>query len=204
MPSKQSTPKKAARVARKKTSRGRTKKPTSRRGGRHSKGKGSAFERQIARALSLWLTDDTDDKQLIRSVGSGGWVPRVTEHDEAWRHVGDLAPNGPHGEWFRRRFAVECKHYRAIDLWALWTRAARPGTIHGWWKKIVKEASDAGLEPMLIFRANQLPIMVAMPTRLARCVTGHQRADFTAFDFSILPFAALIAVAPGVLLPAMD
>lgn len=126
------------------------------------KAKGSAFERKIAKALSVWLTDGQSRTELIRSVLSGGWGAR---QGEPWRQVGDLAPNGPVGEQFRRRWAVECKHHKKINLWSLWTRNSKD-TIAGWWKHLNKEiiaSESAVMRPMLIFHGNFMPIMVATP-----------------------------------------
>jgi hypothetical protein len=119
-------------------------------------GKGGAFERKIAKRLSLWLTNGTDSSQLVRSVLSGGWGG-----NKAARHSGDLAANGEAGERFRNRFVVECKHYKVIDLWDCLTCA--PGqNIVGWWTKLVKEADDNDRHPLLIYRTNFRPIMVGL------------------------------------------
>lgn len=124
------------------------------------KGKGSAFERETGRELSKWLTRGLDDKQLIRSVLSGGWR-RGKVGDETWRHAGDLASNGEQGEAFRKLVAVECKHHRQIDLYGLWTKK---GQLAEWWAKICQEADDAGIVPWLIFKGNMRPTMLMMRT----------------------------------------
>src|SRR3990172_2537168 len=100
------------------------------------KRKGSSFEREIARALSLWLTRGADQTQLIRSVLSGGWAGRA----KGFGQVGDLAPNGPIGERFRRLYAVECKHQRDISLWQLWTG----GELIEWWGELGRGGAAAG------------------------------------------------------------
>jgi len=125
------------------------------------KAKGSAFERDVAKALSLWLTRGTDSTQLILSVLSGGWS-HGHKAPSGFRQVGDLAPNGPFGEAFRREYAVECKHRRSIDLYGVWTRSAASDDLKGWWKKICEDSEAAGVMPMLIWRQNGRPIMVAM------------------------------------------
>lgn len=124
------------------------------------KAKGSAFEREVAKALSLWITDGKDSKQLIRSVLSGGW--QGAQQKDGWRQVGDLAPNGPAGEKFRSLYAVECKHRRGIDLYSLWTRQATEATIEGWWNKLKHDSEQARVYPMLIFKGNSRPTMVGM------------------------------------------
>ena len=130
------------------------------------KSKGSAFEAKIARALSCWLTDGADDSQLIWSVQSGGW--RGNRGPEPFRQVGDHSPNGPAGEEFLRHFVTECKHYAVIDFWHLFTRA--PGeNLAGWWSVLNTKIGQLPLPrpaPLIIFRMNRRPIMVALPPKI--------------------------------------
>lgn len=160
------------------------------------KSKGSSFERAVAKQLSLWLTEGKDGTQLIRSVLSGGWKRGQTTGAEGWRHVGDLAPNGPLGEQFRQRFAVECKHRRDIDLYSLWT-CTRGENILGWWQKLREDASKVGVTPLLIFRANSRPIMVGAPLREADSSKIKTIAEFDWLDLAIFPLASLLACPPA-------
>ncbi|MGH6691327.1 MAG: putative PDDEXK endonuclease, partial [Gammaproteobacteria bacterium] len=82
-----------------------------------------------------------------------GWGGR-TVSVEGFRQVGDLAPNGPRGEAFRRRIGVECKHQRDISLWQLWAG----GKLLEWWDKLLVESENAGVWPLLIVRENRQPI----------------------------------------------
>ncbi len=126
--------------------------------------KGGAFERLMAKTLSLWMTEGKESKALMRSVLSGGWDMAGTQ---GWRQAGDLAPNTPDGEEFRRLFVVECKHRKAIDFWHYFT--AIPGeNIMGWWDKLIGECQEIQQEngtlypyPLLLFRLNHRPIMAA-------------------------------------------
>lgn len=151
------------------------------------KSKGNAYERKIARALSGWLTGGQDPNQLIWSVGSGGWRSKA-EGDQGWRQVGDLAPNGEAGEFFRQHFAVECKHYQTIDFWHVLT--AKPGqNLHGWWVKLVGECEPyPGIAPMLIVQQNRRPTIVGclgldtfdLPG--VSCSFGGHRVPFVLFE----------------------
>ena len=158
------------------------------RGG--GKAKGSAFERKIAKTLSLWLTGGKDSKQLIRSVLSGGWQGRGSRASGDWRQVGDLAPNGPAGELFRRTFGVECKHHRVIEVGDVWTREA-DGTINAWWKKLVAECKPYDVVPLLIFHANNAPIMVVLPEDRGKGLP--EVAFFPWRGFCIMPFTQFLA-----------
>ncbi len=169
---------------------------------RHSKAKGGAFERTIARELSEWLTGGQDSTQLIRSVSSGGWTRgrKQAQKKEVFRHIGDLAPNGPKGEEFRRQFAVECKHHKRIDLYQLWTLPHGDATLTGWWEKIGKEALEGGVRPMLIFRSNGQPILVAISGNVATA-TGQSSpipiATIPWLKMSIVSFAVLLQCDPN-------
>lgn len=127
--------------------------------------KGGAFERLIAKIISKWLTYGASKTELIRSDLSGGWRQGTASPVEGWRQVGDLAPNGSHGEAFRRRFAVECKHRQDELLWPLLTQTPTKNNILGWWEKLEAECDPHhGLIPLLLARQNSRPILLA--TRL--------------------------------------
>lgn len=163
------------------------------------KAKGSAFERKIAKELSLWLTRGKDDKQLIRSVLSGGW--KGAREKDGWRQVGDLAPNGPLGEKFRKKFAIECKHRKQINLLTLWQRSIKGDLLPTWWRKLVKDSKAAGVTPMLIFRSNGFPVLVILPTKYARrAVDLARNAHIGWLDVDIIPFAALCKSNPNLFL----
>lgn len=164
----------------------------------NGKSKGSSFERQIAKALSLYLTGGQSKTELIRSVLSGGWAPGILKQVEGWRQVGDLQPNGPLGEQFRSRYAVECKHQRKISLYDFWTKRSKD-SLPGWWSKICKDSFDAGVKPMLVFRSNAMPIMVGMrpedvPVTLDNCDVSY--ATVLPQAMTVLKFEDLIGNVP--------
>lgn len=169
------------------------------------KSKGSAFERWVGAQLSLWLTGGTDKTQLIRSALSGGWAAGRSG-DAPWRHVGDLAPNGPLGDLFRQQFGVECKFHKTLDLWGLWR--ADGGQLIGWWDKIAKECAPTGLTPLLICKGNHLPVMVltTLLTRTRRRPEGwllpalDRVVEISWHGLMLFPFAELLAGDPARLL----
>lgn len=112
---------------------------------------GGAFERECAKELSLWLTDQTDKTQLIRSVSSGGWTHRKTNQ------VGDLAPNGPAGRVFRERVGVECKKRQEFSWEHVFSRESP--ALAEWWLKHYNECTPANLVPMLIWRKNRQKVL---------------------------------------------
>lgn len=158
--------------------------------------KGGAFERLIARRLSLWLTRGEDGTQLVRSQLSGGWR-RGLAAEEGWRQVGDLAPNGVTGELFRRAWAVECKHRRTIEVLPPWPK----GGLVTWWRKLELDAAGHGMEALLVFRANRRAVMVAMSRAAAvRLPAGAPTVTLRLhgeLEAVITPLAVLLASDPG-------
>lgn len=152
------------------------------------KTKGNTFENRMGRALSFWLTLGQDGTQLISSRQSGGWRQRKK------RQAGDLAPNGPYGERFREVFLVECKHRKTDLLWALITEAHGKENLQGWWRKLLREAQQKHLCPMLIWRQNRRPTMVLLPVMV--CVQLGVTPTLYFQDFGLFPLDTLMHVAP--------
>lgn len=122
--------------------------------------KGGAFERRCAKMLSLYLTADETDAELIRSVSSGGWARRKV------RQVGDLAPNGEAGLEFRLVYGVECKNRQSWEWRHFWTSDDPP--LVQWWRKHRGECEEAGLVPLMIFTRNYEPLYLMYPADLDR------------------------------------
>jgi len=135
--------------------------------------KGGAFERAMAKKLSLWITHGEDRTQLIRSKSSGGWGSNVG--DEKWRQLADLAPNGKDGERFRKLFGVECKHRKDLTWWCLFTQKANPDTnITGFWEKLCAEVEESSIPqvPMLLVRFNYRPLLAGFPGTFVEGLPG--------------------------------
>lgn len=131
------------------------------------KGKGNAFEWDTARKLSLWVTAGTDKSQFVRSVMSGG---HFALRQAAENQVGDLAPNGPSGEAFRKVFGIECKCYKTDPNW--WHAFTyKNWMVEVWWKKISEECVPHNLTPLLIMQRSAHPCVVMMATVL--CTALH-------------------------------
>jgi len=177
-----------------------------RRGG--GKSKGNRFENLMAKHLSWWLTADEDSTQLIPTRLSGGWRPG-TEATAGWRQVGDLAPNGEQGDAFRQVCCVECKHSRVELLWKLFTAGSKSSgaNILTWWDTLYKEASPHQLVPLLLFRTNSRPVMLATLPTVADYIAakqadedGSRHLHFHAvtedLHLGILPLGMLLRIAP--------
>ncbi len=130
--------------------------------------KGGAFERKVAKQLSLWITKGEDNSQLIRSVSSGGWKYRKSSQ------VGDLAPNGEEGERFRALFSIECKKRQEFDWKHVFT-SDNPGMLQ-WWIKHATEAAEHELVPMIVWQKNYHRQLVGLPPYIVCEALGGGRS----------------------------
>ena len=97
------------------------------------KQKGSAFEREIAKKLSLWWSSGEDARVFWRSASSG----QIKAHGMA----GDITSvHG--GEAFTSKVFIECKCGKQVDL-TDWFRnsSKKRSNIKEWWAKAQEESA---------------------------------------------------------------
>lgn len=121
--------------------------------------KGSAFERDICKALSRWWTEDARDDVFWRTAGSGG---RATNRAKTGRQTagayGDITYVDAIGEPLMRLCCFELKRgygsWGALDLIdKISVGRSKPPVIAQFWAQAKKSAEDAGADyPVVIFR----------------------------------------------------
>jgi len=126
----------------------KTKKP-----GR-GKGKGSAFEREIAKDISLWLTEGERNDCIWRTAGSGA-KSTVTGSDTM---IGDLMAIRKEARKFFDEINVELKHYASLNFLELNNKGFK---LLDWWCQITKDSERSRTIPLLIFRINHRGTWVA-------------------------------------------
>jgi len=126
----------------------KTKKP-----GR-GKGKGSAFEREIAKDISLWLTEGERNDCIWRTAGSGA-KSTATGSDTM---IGDLMAIRKEARKFFDEINVELKHYADLNFLELNNKGFK---IFDWWGQVTKDSKRSGTKPLLIFRINHRGTWVA-------------------------------------------
>lgn len=130
-----------------------------RKGG--GKKKGASFEREICKALSLWVTNGKRGDVFWRSAMSGG---RATIFADV-RQCGDICAVAPEGAPLVERFFIECKHYKDLQI-ANWALTGK-GHLADFWEETKEQAeihncsTRIDRRPLLIFRQNGFPIMLA-------------------------------------------
>jgi hypothetical protein len=124
----------------------------------NSKAKGSSFEREVCRRLSLWVSDGKNEDCFWRSATSGG--RSTVAHAKGKRlaaQAGDITCISPAGQALTDAFLIECKHYADLNLRGVFTGK---GHLCEFWYEVCKQADRYDKAPMLIAKQNNLPAFV--------------------------------------------
>lgn len=125
------------------------------------KAKGSAFERQACKDLSLWATHQKRDDCLWRSAMSGGRSTVSTKKGKTLAHVsGDICATHPDGHPLVALFFIECKFYADLKLQQLLT--SNGGKVAEFWAEAQFRAKQNHKHPMLIMKQNLLPPVLGL------------------------------------------
>ena len=127
------------------------------------KRKGSKFERQVCKALSLWVSAGKSTDVFWRSAMSGGRATVQGRRGVKVRQVGDICAVSDEGFELTNQYFIECKNIKDLGLTAFVLSNKGPLAKH--WAKAVKQAEEHGREPMLIVRSKG-PILVFTRTKL--------------------------------------
>lgn len=119
------------------------------------KNKGGAYERDIAKRLSFWISDN-ERGDLFRRTHSSGAIHTVSHRkgESAAKMAGDIMGVDPLVQPFDDKVAIECKHYKNIDLWGLITGK---GNLIKFWEQTQRQAREAQKHPILIVKQNLKP-----------------------------------------------
>ncbi len=151
----------------------------------NSKRKGSSFEREQARILSLWVSKNKDKDLLWRSHSSGGRASIGKIHGA--QH-GDIALAKYSGTGSRsakdllKTFCIECKSYKKFDLLSAFCN--KNHELWKWWEQVSEEASKSKTLPFLIVKRSGMDPVVFLPRELG--------AFFENKNFIIFPKAVMV------------
>jgi len=157
----------------------------------NSKGKGNGFENVIAKKLSVAL----DPLKFIRTQGSGARVGgknfetigQMFGEDALKLFVGDVVcvnekqvlTNGESFLW-----SVETKFYKTPDNFT--SLVSGNANFFKWYEEACDDASKVEREPCLIFKWNNTPIFLAVPTgshtKTPRFTIINKRRSIDVFD----------------------
>lgn len=137
----------------------------------NGKQKGSQFERDICKSLSLWVTGGKSIDVFWRSAMSGG---RATVKQGLVRQAGDITSVAPEGHALTNPFYLECKHLKKITLDSFLTGR---GELINIWQKTVLEAVKYDRIPVLIFRQNRWPTVWCTTYKGVQKLQAHSKVS---------------------------
>lgn len=129
-----------------------------RKRGVNGRTKGNGFERQVAKmVVTAFACFGVKTKECYRTPLSGGHL-HASQYDP-----GDLVISKRLRKYFP--FKVECKFYRNIRLWPLFTNVDKQKK--GWkfkpWLAQTCKGGNGKLHPMLVFKENNGPVICMIP-----------------------------------------
>ena len=129
-------------------------------GGGHAKG--AAFERYVARRLSLWLSRGRRDDLIWRSATSGGRATfQLRQGIVNQAQAGDLSAIAPRGYELCERCLFEAKFYQDLNFAGLVT--SRTGFLAEFWRITQAAARRLDRIPVLIAKQNRMPAILLCP-----------------------------------------
>lgn len=153
--------------------------------------KGSSFEREIAKKLSLWITGGKQGDCLWRTPSSGGRATVAYRKGEEVRQAGDLCAMTPEAYQFCADLFLELKHLKKCSL----TQSlSGKGDLVRIWVKLVKQSKDHLRFPVLILRQNRKPTLFITGATVARMLSARTRGTIRnpVLDMHILFFDEVI------------
>jgi len=172
-----------------------------RKGG--GKSKGSSFERDISKRLSLWISHNTQEDVFWRSSQSGGRSTTAFKKGKRFAdQAGDICSIHPVGRPLTDKFLLELKHYKDLNFTGLLTNK---GNLVKFWEKAKEQAAQYKKMPMLIAKQNSQPILVCLSKEGAealaiklKCILCVPRMNFYIFTLDdVLKWATRPGVPDG-------
>lgn len=124
--------------------------------------KGSSWEREACRALSMWVTAGSRSDVFWRSATSGARATAAyrTKGILLTAQAGDISLVAPEGHSLLESHFVECKHYSDLKIasWAL----NDTGFLSKFWREVENNARIYNRQPLLIAKQNFYPPFVVM------------------------------------------
>ena len=127
----------------------------------NGKQKGSQFERDVCKKLSLWISNGTNENLLWRSAMSGGRSTVMNKVGKTNKEQsGDISTTSKEGADLIEKFYIECKNYKdmGIDKFLM----SEPGKLSKFWIEAATNALKNDKQPMLIAKQNFFPELVIM------------------------------------------
>ena len=135
------------------------------------KSKGSSWERECAKKLSLWLTNGEKSDVLWRSAMSGGRHTVGLKTGIGYSsQAGDLSSIDERGHRFISKYTVECKFYKDLYINSL-VYGINKG-ISCFWEQAIRDARSVNKLPILIAKQNRYPALIGLTEPSAYLLFG--------------------------------
>jgi hypothetical protein len=124
---------------------------------KNPKAKGSNFENEIAKQLSLWVSNNNHKRIFMRSVISGAMYTNDSRNNENYlseKHAGDITWNEKEGKELIDRFYIECKRYKEFNFINFIKNENYE--FSKFWKKCIKESNELNKIPFMLVKPNYL------------------------------------------------
>lgn len=123
----------------------------------NGKAKGSGFERDLARRLSLWINGAEKPYVFWRTAGSGGLATIMAENADM---SGDLMAIRDEGRFLTNIFSIEAKcGYQDAEAFKH-LKVNKSTEIEDFWKQCCRDAERSHKYPLLIFKKKGYPTII--------------------------------------------
>jgi hypothetical protein len=126
--------------------------------------KGSAWEREVAKLLTTWLTGKPKPYVWWRMPSSGAMATISEENKEL---SGDIMAMRPEGAFLTDKYSLECKVGYPSSSFHKHLKGVKNDEIKGFWKQACDDANKADKKPMLIYKK-----------KLHNALIGIEEGDF--------------------------
>jgi hypothetical protein len=121
------------------------------------KAKGGAWEREVCKQLSFWVSKGKSEDLFWRSAMSGGRSTVAHAKGKLVRAAGDICSVAPEGHILTDLWVIECKHVKRLYLDQFLIQET--GWLKKVWDKLRAEANRHNKWPLLIAKQNGWPAL---------------------------------------------
>lgn len=124
---------------------------------KNPKAKGSNFENEIAKQLSLWVSNNNHKRIFMRSAISGAMYTNDSRNNENYlseKHAGDITWNEKQGKEFIDKIYIECKRYKEFDFIKFLKNENYE--FSKFWTKCINESKELNKIPFMLVKPNYL------------------------------------------------
>ena len=123
------------------------------------KGKGSTWERDIAKTLTKWLTGKEKPYVWWRMPGSGAIATISEENKEL---SGDIMSLRPEGAFLTDRYSIEAKNGYPSSSFHKHLKGVKNDEVRLFWKQTVDDANRAEKLPLLIYKKKHYNALIGI------------------------------------------